>query len=464
MSLLNRIVEAKTARQEARTEAEIQLRTARLEAAQRAHEEKTQLARNQHVAEMVNRPFLTAVGRWTTPQALERQPADVRAQLERIGEDVRALMRAAGSPAITKGERAWNDALPGMMEQLLQCAEIAKVKSPALAFEITTVLLGAKPTSRTSWRQRALAAENAGDLPSAIHAHQSYLNLTFGDRLGVMDRLRRLTERDDRRVQLIGVVGAARRAGALPKGTGHVLGLLEGHTPHRQLDNAVAELVTSVRTLDVSELAAPVLQDVLFHAGRWHRSVTLQPPVLDEDVARGMTVLRLNDLRQRLGGTRVGLVSDDATRLRGNALGTRVDEYDVVVRVGGSRVGPADGGSRTDLQVLRHDAVEGWDEEAWMRLVLADEPEDWVRAVRGRLIPGRQHAIAEKALRRPAGAEDGEAGGSPAYQLLRLLDLLAVCETVDLIGFHPEEDFSIEELAWLTPRLDRLDEHAIGVR
>jgi len=182
-------------------------------------------------------------------------------------------------------------------------------------------------------------------------------------------------------------------------------------------------------------------------------------------------VLRLNDLRQRLNGSRLCVITDDAPRLSGSGLGERVDGYDVVVRVGASRPSPADAGSRTDLQVLRHDATEGWEIQAWMRMILADGPQDWVTATRARLIPGRQHAVAEKLLHRPlqypvaADPVDQQAPEhSDAYQLIRLLDVLAVCETVDLVGFHPEEDFADDELAWLTPRLERLDDHAIGVR
>ncbi|GAB3262924.1 hypothetical protein [Kineosporia babensis] len=471
---------------QARAEAQAERRAAQLEAARIAREQAEIRALQEHVAEQLNAPFLAAVAAWTESGAWPDLPAEVREQLDQIAAQVQTVMNGPGSAAIVSGERAWADALPGMVEQLLSCGEAAKAKAPGLSVAITGVILASRPGSRASWRQRALAAENTGDLPTAIHAHQSYLNITHNNRLGVIERVQALTERDDRRLRLAIALRTATKARApLPAEGALALQMLEQPTPRRVLDDAVAKLAVALAALPVAELARPDLQDVLHGAVRWRRHARLKPAPLTEDNARELLVLRLNDLRQRLAGSKVCLVTPLRHRLLDAGLGERVDEYDVVVRFGPSGNVPADAGSRTDLQVIQHDAIDGWDVQAWLRLILADDPRDWVTGLRTRLVPGKQHAVAEKVLRRPlrhpvaAAPQPGETAAliadadpsepatdevSDAYQLIRLLDLLAVCERVDLVGFHPEEDFGAAERSWLNPRLERLDEHAIGVR
>ncbi|MCE0538340.1 hypothetical protein LWF15_22840 [Kineosporia rhizophila] len=468
---------------EARAQARAERRAAQLEAARLAREEAEIRALQAHVARKLNAPFLAAVASWTESGGRDDLPEHVRTQLDAIGESVQALMRAPGSAAITSGERAWADAVPGLVEQLLRCAEAARARAPQLTLEITEVIVASRPGSRAAWRQRALAAEGTGDLATAVQAHQSYLNITHGDRLGVVERVRRLQERDDQRARLAARLNAARKARVpLPDEAGPTLELLERPTPRRRLDDAVARLAAATSALPMAELARPETQDVLHHAIRWRREARLQPAPLDEDAARNLIVLRLNDLRQRLTGSRVCLVTPVRHRLLDTGLGERVDGYDVVVRFGAAGNVPGDGGSRTDFQVIRHDATDGWDTPAWLRMILADDPRDWVTGLRTHLVPGKQHAVAEKVLRRPVRhpvaelPRPAEAAAAPApgeaptddvtdaYQLIRLLDVLAVCESVDLVGFHPEEDFGRTELSWLTPRLERLDEHAIGVR
>ncbi|GAA3626242.1 hypothetical protein GCM10022223_49370 [Kineosporia mesophila] len=473
---------------EARLEAQAERRAAQAAAAEAAHEEATRLAHQVEVAETVNRPFLQATVRWAEPESLAARPKSVRGPLTEITRAAQALRQGNDSVAIISGERSWVEALPSLVEKLLEVAETARGKDPHLSLEITEVLLAARPASRASWRQRALAGEHAGDLPTAMHAHQAYLNLTSGDRLGVKNKLRALEERDDRRLRLVTVLDAALRAGTgLREPMQLVLGLLNRPTPRKELDAAVAVLLDQVLALPLAELARPTEQDVLHHLSRWQRYATLDPAPLAENVARNLRVLRLNDLRQRLAGNRVCLVTDDAQRLKGSGQGARVDDYDVVVRFGPTRNSPADGGTRTDVQVIRHDAKMGWNTQTRLRLILSDDPDDaddldeagspgdWLAAVRSQLVPGRQPAIVEKALRRPLRnpvRDDTEpvAGTAEqplqtdAYQVLRLLDLLAVCEVVDLVGFHPEHDFTHAEMAWLRPRLEQLDDHAIGVR
>ncbi|GAB6897908.1 glycosyltransferase family 29 protein [Kineosporia succinea] len=456
---------------EARLEVHAKRREEELAVAQAARAEADRKVRQAEVAATVNQPFLAAVRTWTDPETLLQQPVAVRQALTAAGNAAQPLLRGSGAAAITSGESTWVEAAPALLEHLLKAAEAAKARNPRLALDITEVLLAAKPASRASWRQRALAAEIAGDLPTAVHAHQAYLNLTQGDRLGVMELVKELQERDDRRVRFLSALDVVLRAVSLPgpvRATAEqVREALHGPTPRKELDKAVTGLMREVAALPVSDLAHPATQDVLHHAGRWHRQSRLSPAPLPEDLAHDLTVLRTYELRRRLAGSRVCLVSDDPQRLKGSGRGEQVDGYDVVVRFGPTRNSPADGGSRTDLQVIRHDAKLGWNTEAGLRLVLAERPEDWVTAMRSHLVPGRQHAIAEKALRQPLRnpVKDETPGPvSDAYQLIRLLDLLAVCESVDLIGFTPATDFGPAEQAWLTPRLERLDDHVIGVR
>jgi hypothetical protein len=446
-------------------DAQAQRRAAQLEAAQQAREAQERRVRHKQVAETVNLPFLAAIQRWLDPETLDPRPEAARKAMTGIGETVQELMRTAAGPAVASGQTPWPEARAGLFEQVLAGGEAIRPSDPRLTIEISTVLLAARPASRASWRMRALAAENAGDLPTAIQAHQSYLNLTHGETLGVVDLVRKLQERDDRRLRLIRALTAADRD-TLPRPAPRVLKMLEKPTPRKELDRGVAQLVKALAALPVGELSRQATQDVLYQASRWKRYVEVTPPPLEEDTARGLSVLRLNDLRRRLGGSRLAVITDAHHRLSGTGLGERVDGYDVVARIGAIRTGPQDGGTRTDLQVLRHDAVNGWDTETWLRMILADDPRDWVEAVRSRLVPGRQHAVAEKVLRHPLRypVGDGAPARSEAYQLIRLLDVLAVCESVDLVGFRPDEDFTEAELAWLTPRLERLDDHAIGVR
>ncbi|MBT0771059.1 hypothetical protein KIH74_19120 [Kineosporia sp. J2-2] len=465
MSRLTRLTP--TAIVDAVTEASEQRRLARREAERQARELAETAARHAQVAATVNRPLLRAITTWTEPETLAHRPRPVRAQLTGIAGDVQKMMRTPGAAAITSGERSWAEAVPKLVDELLRCAELARAEAPDLTLDITTVLLAARPASRASWRQRALAAEELGDLPTAVRAHQAYLNLTRGDRLGVRERLRRLEDLDDLRLRLATALDTALRAGApLPGTAADLRDLLLEPTPGPVRDEAVAGLAAAMTRMPVTDLTSPLTQDVLHLAVRWRREVALVPPPLDEDPARDLTVLRLNDLRQRLTGSRVCLVSPHTPRLHGSGLGGRVEDYDVVVRFGPPRNTARDAGTRTDLQVIRHDAIDGWNAQAWLRMILADEPRDWVTAVRGRLVPGRQHAVAEKSLHRPVEIPGDTPDEEPrdAYQLIRLLDVLAVCDTVDLFGFRPEEDFAAAELAWLTPRLEQLDEYAIGVR
>lgn len=310
----------------------------------------------------------------------------------------------------------------------------------------------------------------------------------------VQDRHDRLT------AALLAAVPAVQgRSGPLPAALTRVHGLLTGHdtapgtaVPDRTLsdrtvsdraalDQAVIDLAGILATLPTVALEAPQVQDLAHQATAWQRRITLDPPLLGPDHARQLRVLRLNDLRRLLHGRRVCLVTDRLERLAGTGLGSRIDRYPAVVRFGALTADPADGGRRCDLQVLRHDAAQGWDVSAGMLLILADTPQQWVAATRSRMIPGAQRALAEKALRRPLNLTDkgdpqqqdpqwqerpppATDEPSDVYQMIRLIDVLAVCPGIDLVGFRPETDLSTTELAWLTPRLGPRDDHVIGVR
>jgi hypothetical protein len=120
--------------------------------------------------------------------------------------------------------------------------------------------------------------------------------------------------------------------------------------------------------------------------------------------------------------------------------------------------------------VIRHDQADGWDQPTDLRLVLAEDPHDWVRAVRRNLVPGAQRGLFDKSLRRPAhqpaliGADHRPNRPTNAFQLLRLLDHLDVNSAIDLIGFGPGDPFSDLEQDWLRPRIRRSDEHLVSLR
>lgn len=471
-------------------------RRAQEAAEQRAAAQAAELARRSDIAQRVNRPFLRTVQRWSAPDIAGRAPKAVADELAAAAAAARALFEGPSAARISSGECTWAEAGPGAFEHLLRAAEAARGPDPRFALEITGVLLTAKPTSRAAWRRRALIAEALGETSLAIEAHRSYLENTPKDRTAVLRRVEQLRDREERLVRLHRVVTTAHDLGGpLPGALKHLREMTGRPTPRRDIDQAVGGLLRELVGLPTAELNHPAVQDLLHHLTYWNRHARLKPAPLPEDDARGLRVLRLNDLRHRLSGARLCLIAPDSNRLHGLGLGDQIDAYDLVVRFAptgtnpdldtnsGTSTGtgagpdaartptgdPDDLGTRTDLQVIRHDADTGWETDAEIRMILADQPEEWVTAVRSHLVPGWRGAITERSLRRPlrapvrAARPDGTEA-TDAYQVLRLIDLIAACQVVDLVGFRPQDDFPETELDWLAARLEQRDANTIGVR
>jgi hypothetical protein len=243
--------------------------------------------------------------------------------------------------------------------------------------------------------------------------------------------------------------------------------------PVRQevLDPALEEFLADLTRLPIAELAE--VRDVLHGVVHCLRTSQLTPPPLPIGTVRSLEVIRIGDLRGWLAGRSICLVADSdrmtAAGTAGHRLGRRIDEYDLVARFGSAPLDPAAGGTRTDLLVQRHDQRAGWAQPTDLRLVLAEDQQEWVDSVRRNLVPGAQRGLFDKTLRRPAhevavvGSDKRPERPSSAFQLLRLLDHLDVNPTIDLIGFGPEP-FRDAEQEWLRPRVQRADEQLVSLR
>ena len=266
------------------------------------------------------------------------------------------------------------------------------------------------------------------------------------------------------------------------------------------------DFLADLARLPVSELTA--VRDVLHSATYCLHLSRLRPAPLPVATVRSLEVMRLGDLRRWLAGRSICLVAGLDEPAAGAGLAARLDGYDLVARFGFDS--PEGTGHRTDLMVLGHDQRTGWTQPAQLRLVLADDPGDWVRALRRNLVPGAQRGVVDRIPGRagspahadgPAGFGSGSGSGSGsassgsagsgsgstgsgsvgsgsvgsgsagnAVELARLLDQLDVNPVIDLIGFTglltagPDGTLSEADQNWLRPRIQRSDDDLVGLR
>lgn len=401
-------------------------------------------------------------------EKLRRDLTAVGLEFDRVMADPRA------AAAIQNGEKSWPEVAPRLLELLLAAGGSALATDPSITGLIADTVLLARRGSRASWRLRAQAHEQWGDLTSAINAHEEYLARTEIDRLGVGARLAVLRGQRDSRVALASALIDAHDEGAtLPMPAAADLhDLLSRPARWETLEPALEEFLADLTRLPMPELTE--VRDVLQAVVHCLRTSQLRPPPLPIAAVRSVTILRLGDLRGWLAGRSICLVADpDRMASSGTAelgLGSKIDGYDLVARFSSGKLDPENHGSRTDLMVIRHDQRTGWDQPADLRLVLAEDPLDWVQSVRRNLVVGAQRGLLDKTLRRPAherslvGTDHRPNRPTNAFQLLRLLDHLDVNPTIDLIGFGPTDPLIDVEQDWLSPRVRRADEHLVSLR
>jgi hypothetical protein len=375
---------------------------------------------------------------------------------------------------ILAGDRPWPVAAPHLLNLLLAAAGSALVTDPSLTGLIADTVLLTRRGSRAAWRLRAQAHEQWGDLNSAIAAHEEYLARTDVDKLGISTHVSALRELRDTRVELASALIDAHEVGdTLPMpGAADLHDLLSRPVRQETLEPVLEEFLADLTRLPVSELTA--VRDVLHTVVHCLRTSRLQPPPLPAEAAGALAVLRLGDLRSWLAGRSICLVADpDRMAASGAAdlgLGARIDGYDLVARFAAGPLDATNEGTRTDVMVLRSDQASGWDQPADLRLVLAEDADDWVRSVRRNLVPGAQRGLFDKTLRRPArqplitGANPRPERPTAVFELLCLLEHLDVSPTIDLIGFGPGEVFADVEQDWLRPRIRSADEHLVSLR
>jgi hypothetical protein len=392
-------------------------------------------------------------------------------------EFTRVLADPQTRTALESGAEPWPVLAPHLLDLLLIAGAGALSTEPSLTALIADTVLRVRRGSRAAWRLRAQAHEQWGDLNLAIAAHEEYLARTEDDKLGVGALVVTLRSVRDARVSLASALLDAHDLGdTLPMPAAADLhDMLSRPCRAEALDPALEDFLGELTRLPISQLAG--VRDVLQAAVHCLRISQLRPPPLSAETVRSLDILRLGDVRGWLAGRSICLVADRDQLAAAQAvagavpgLGARIDEYDLVARFGSGSPDPEDGGTRTDLMVIRHDQQTGWDEPTQLRLILAEDPRDWVRAVRHNLVPGAQRGLFDKALRRPAHhdalVDDDHRPARPtnAFQLLRLLDHLDVNPTIDLIGFGPGDPFTDVEQDWLRTRVRRVDEQRVSLR
>jgi len=424
----------------------------------------------------------TWADRWVDPldpvreaEATDRLQQHLAVLLE---EFETALADPVAGSAITGSTRPWPDAAPRLLELMLTAGTAALATEPSLAALIADTVLLSRRGSRAAWRLRARAHEQWGDLGTAITAHQRYLSLLGPDpdRLGVRAKVSELRELQITRTALAAALGQAEQLGLrLPRQeTAELRERLPQPIRQDTLDPILEDFITDLTRLPMPDLIAAT--DVLHAAIRCRRTGALHPGPLPAADLRKFTVLRLNDVRSWLAGRTICLVAD-VGRLGGEPAGAQIDSYDLVARFAPFRLEPAITGSRTDLLVSSHDDKTSWRQPTDLRMVLAEDPRDWLRSVRRNLVPGAQRGLLDKALRRPAHQSallsDDVRPGRPTgvFQLLRLLDHLDVNPRIDLIGFTLEEPaagpagaFLGLERDWLRTRAHQVDQQRISLR
>ncbi|WP_062208857.1 hypothetical protein [Streptomyces sp. NBRC 109706] len=189
-------------------------------------------------------------------------------------------------------------------------------------------------------------------------------------------------------------------------------------------------------------------------AYRRHRALAGAPgqgPVL----ATAPEPLTADGLRDWLADRSVCVVGG-GEEVAASGLGSRIDSYDLVMRLDSAAPHPPGTGTRSDLHAVSHRGDgPGWRRPTEVRLVFGERADAWAEAVSLRLVPAAQTYLGDRSLSHPVrdpallGEPRWALDPSTGFSLLRLLDHLDVNPTIDLVGLLLPGRLRPEESQWL---------------
>ncbi|MDT0347654.1 hypothetical protein [Streptomyces litchfieldiae] len=172
----------------------------------------------------------------------------------------------------------------------------------------------------------------------------------------------------------------------------------------------------------------------------------------------------------QIAGRAVCVVAN-GEEVAGSGLGTRIDRYDLVIRVDSFQTHAPGTGERVDVHAVSHrSGGPGWRRRAQTRLVLGEQPGQWWEAIRQRLVPGAQSYVGDRSLSRPVrdpaliGEVRWAADPSTGFVMARLLDFLDVSPRIDLVGFGLPGQLRAEERQWVLGHARHRDGLLISLR
>ncbi|WP_258037324.1 hypothetical protein [Streptomyces sp. SM14] len=393
----------------------------------------------------------------------------------RFAEAVSTLLTAYAEAAASPEQAAellgpdgrWAAAHPELFEALLQTGRAAAAVGTddlrRLALRVTDTLLGVRAGSRAGWRLRARVLESLGEDAEAVRALEKYLALCSADdhgtgaridglrasrdRLGeCLDLLRELhptapvraagAGRTDLWAEGLALREAGEPAAAAERMTAALIVMTDERRPFGELGDALTEIV-DLLTEHPPAGGPPPLR--LLAAWAEHRRLADREPA-PAPLLGGARVIGLSDLRNQLAGRSICLVAN-SRRVAEGSMGTRIDDYDLVVRFNSFRIDPPATGSRTDIHATIHKHNFNWDVPVTTRLVFGGRASAWQHSVRRRLVPGAQRHVGDRSLRWPVREigrlteEEWQTIPTSGFNMLWLLDFLDVNTRIDLIGF-----------------------------
>ncbi|NJQ15815.1 hypothetical protein [Streptomyces bohaiensis] len=393
----------------------------------------------------------------------------------RFAEAVRVLLTAYAEAAATPGKAAtllgggnrWAGDHPEVFEALLQAGRAAAAVGTEdllrLALRVTDTLLEVRAGSRAAWRLRARVLEGLGDDARAVEAHERYLALCVTDDHGTGARIDALRAGRDRLVEALALLRRRYpRAAALEtdgdrtdlwsdaltrRDAGDATGAAERMTaalglmvadrrPYGELGDALTAIVDLLTEFppDGGEPPADLLTAWAEHCRLSEREAAADP------LLGGARVIGLSDLRNQLAGRSICLVAN-SRRVAEGRYGTRIDDYDLVVRFNSFTIDAPATGTRTDIHATIHKHNFNWDVPVTTRLVFGGRQAAWQHSLRRRLVPGAQRNVGDRTLRWPVREigrlteEEWPTIPTSGFNMLWLLDFLDVSTRIDLIGF-----------------------------
>ncbi|MFC3578421.1 glycosyltransferase family 29 protein [Streptomyces yaanensis] len=351
------------------------------------------------------------------------------------------------------------DALIAVGNKALDCGYDDEL---GLTLLITDTILTERKNSRAGWRLRGRLLEAMGLPVAAVEAYERYLDLTKEDGFGVRARVEGIRTAQERRAELLAVLGRDVPAaasfserpptdvwaeglqahsdgdwdGARTRLVGALLGMDRDDAPEQDFQEALSQyldLATGTHVRPTPELIEAI---ALFAEQRRNR---MRGPLRDP-LFGGLQWISLGEFRNRIAGKSICLIANSG-KVGESSMGAEIDAYDLVVRFNSYKIDPAHTGRRTDIHATIHKHGFNWDKHVDTRLVFGGVSGDWKYSLRNRLVPGAQTYLGDESLRWPVrnigrlGAEAWPGIPTSGFNMLWLLDFLDVSPTLDLIGF-----------------------------